>query len=58
MNREAHPASPCTGVCSIDPVTQACRGCARTLAEIGAWLGASAAEKRGILDAVAQRSRG
>lgn len=43
------PASPCTGVCAIDPVTTLCRGCARTLAEIAAWYRADEREKRAIL---------
>ncbi|WP_292938009.1 MULTISPECIES: DUF1289 domain-containing protein [unclassified Novosphingobium] len=36
-------------------MTQICRGCARTLGEIAAWGGASAAEKNAILAQVAQR---
>jgi Predicted Fe-S protein len=43
------PASPCTGVCTIDPVSALCRGCARTLDEIAAWHGAEAEEKLEIL---------
>jgi uncharacterized protein len=30
-------ASPCTGVCRIDPRTGWCDGCLRTLDEIAAW---------------------
>ncbi|UXY15070.1 DUF1289 domain-containing protein [Chitiniphilus purpureus] len=29
--------SPCIGVCTLDPATQTCRGCHRTLDEIAAW---------------------
>jgi len=50
-----HPASPCTGTCTLDPLTQICRGCARTIAEIMAWPTAGAAEKHAILGAVSAR---
>lgn len=43
------PLSPCTGVCTIDPASALCRGCARTLAEITAWYRAGPAEKQAIL---------
>jgi predicted Fe-S protein YdhL (DUF1289 family) len=29
--------SPCISVCRIDPVTQLCEGCCRTLDEIADW---------------------
>ncbi|MFC4193398.1 DUF1289 domain-containing protein [Novosphingobium lubricantis] len=51
----ADPPSPCTGICTIDTASRLCRGCARTLDEIAAWPGASAARKHAILAAVAQR---
>lgn len=43
------PPSPCTGVCTIDPASTLCQGCARTLAEITAWYRAGPAEKQAIL---------
>ena len=49
------PASPCTGTCTLDPLTRLCRGGARTIEEIMAWPAASAAEKRTILAAVGAR---
>jgi predicted Fe-S protein YdhL (DUF1289 family) len=52
---EAGPPSPCTGTCTLDPVSSLCRGCARTMDEIMAWPAASAAKKHAILDAVGQR---
>jgi hypothetical protein len=52
---EAHPPSPCTGVCEIDRVTEVCRGCRRTLGEITAWFTATAPEKRAILRDLAAR---
>ncbi len=33
----ALPASPCTGVCRLDPVSGLCRGCYRTGGEIARW---------------------
>ncbi len=52
---EAHPPSPCTGVCEIDRVTSVCRGCQRTLGEITAWFTATATEKHAILRDLAAR---
>lgn len=51
----AHPPSPCTGVCKIDPVSTQCLGCQRTLAEITAWFTATAAQKHAILQGLATR---
>lgn len=52
---EAHPPSPCTGVCEIDRRDDTCRGCKRTLAEITAWFAATAQEKHAILRDLATR---
>ena len=52
---EAPPASPCVGICLIDPATRRCRGCLRYIDEIASWYGASAAEKRTILARLAER---
>ncbi len=41
--------TPCILVCAIDPATGFCFGCGRTGAEIGAWLGLSPAERRGVM---------
>jgi hypothetical protein len=43
------PASPCVGICLLDPATRQCRGCLRTVEEIAGWYEASAAEKRAML---------
>jgi predicted Fe-S protein YdhL (DUF1289 family) len=29
--------TPCTKVCTLDPVSRLCRGCGRTLREIECW---------------------
>lgn len=41
-------ASPCTGVCVIDPVSHLCRGCRRTLGEIAGWAGMGEAERAAV----------
>ena len=46
---EPAPASPCLGICLMDPRTRTCRGCLRTIEEIAGWYAASNAEKRAIL---------
>jgi predicted Fe-S protein YdhL (DUF1289 family) len=48
-------ASPCTSVCSIDPVTGLCGGCFRTLQEISGWIDFSATEKRTVIAALDAR---
>jgi predicted Fe-S protein YdhL (DUF1289 family) len=45
----SQPASPCTGVCRIDPATGLCLGCKRTLEEIADWPMLDNAEKRAVL---------
>lgn len=48
-------ASPCIGVCAIG-ADRLCRGCRRTLGEIGEWSGASDDRRRAILSALAGRA--
>ena len=55
MNIETAPASPCVGICLLDPATGYCRGCLRSVTEIASWYDASAAEKRTILARLHQR---
>lgn len=52
---ERSPASPCLGICLMDPATRQCRGCLRTVEEIALWYEASPAEKRDMLAALAER---
>ena len=49
------PASPCLGICLMDPATRMCRGCLRTIDEIRCWYDSSAADKRTILERLAAR---
>jgi predicted Fe-S protein YdhL (DUF1289 family) len=47
--------SPCIKICTYDPESGLCRGCARTLAEIGAWFSMTDAERRAVMDALPER---
>lgn len=51
---EAVP-SPCVQVCTLDARRGLCRGCLRTLDEIGSWLEMTAEEKRATLERIEQR---
>ena len=48
------PASPCTGVCTLDDDDR-CIGCARTLDEIAAWGSMGADERRAVIAALPER---
>lgn len=41
--------SPCVRICVMDPVSGLCRGCGRTLGEIGAWGTLSPSDRRRIM---------
>ncbi len=47
--------SPCNQVCRIDPATEWCLGCKRTLTEIADWPMLSNAGKRAVLRALEER---
>jgi uncharacterized protein len=47
--------TPCIKVCVIEPETGFCIGCGRTRAEIGNWLGFSAAERQSIMQGLNER---
>jgi uncharacterized protein len=57
MTHEPKPASPCVGICLLDPATGYCRECLRNVAEIVRWYEASPAEKRAILTLLDRRRR-
>jgi predicted Fe-S protein YdhL (DUF1289 family) len=42
-------ASPCTKVCTLDPRSQLCRGCGRTLDEIARWTALGESERARIM---------
>jgi len=47
--------TPCTAVCQIDPRTNLCFGCGRTLPEIARWSGMDSAERRAIMALLPER---
>jgi uncharacterized protein len=49
------PVSPCIRMCCLDPETDVCTGCFRSLTEITGWHGADASERCRILGNCAQR---
>lgn len=52
--------SPCVKICVIDPETQLCLGCHRTIDEIAAWSGMTPAARAAVvaeLPARAARAR-
>ena len=50
--------SPCISICRIDPVSEICQGCFRTLDEIAAWSTLADTHKREIWRAITQRAEG
>jgi len=55
LNSRMSLETPCIKVCVMDPLSGLCRGCGRTLAEIGAWTTLSADERRTIMAALPAR---
>ena len=47
--------TPCIKICVIEPGTQLCTGCGRTLAEIARWSQLEAAERRCIMTQLPSR---
>ena len=47
--------TPCIAVCMIDPRTNLCFGCGRTLPEIARWHRMESAERRAVMALLAQR---
>ncbi len=47
---DLEPASPCIGVCRLNPVSRLCEGCLRHVDEIADWWDLAAHEKRWILE--------
>jgi len=50
--------SPCTRVCTLDPVSGLCLGCGRSLAEITRWTQMSDAERARLLAELGRRRQG
>lgn len=49
------PPSPCIGVCVMNPQTQLCEGCSRTLDEIAAWWDYTPNQKRRVIEQLEDR---
>jgi predicted Fe-S protein YdhL (DUF1289 family) len=47
--------TPCIAVCQIDPRTNLCFGCGRTLPEIARWSAMDSAERRAIMAQLSAR---
>ena len=47
--------TPCISVCQIDPRTNLCFGCGRTLPEIARWSGMDRAERSAIMAQLSSR---
>ncbi len=47
--------TPCEKICIVDQPTGLCRGCGRSLAEIGRWMTYSDAERARIMDELSRR---
>jgi len=50
-------SSPCTKICTIDPRSELCIGCGRTMFEIGRWAGFSEADRLRIMAELPNRRR-
>ena len=48
-------ATPCTKVCTIDPRSQLCHGCGRTLDEIARWMSLGESERQRIMAELPRR---
>jgi uncharacterized protein len=49
--------SPCVKICTYDPASGLCRGCGRTLEEIGAWYSMTDSERRAVMEELPERLR-
>ncbi|MBY0305005.1 MAG: hypothetical protein B7Y43_10455 [Sphingomonas sp. 28-62-20] len=47
--------SPCINICAIDPASQLCTGCARSLHEIAGWTSGSAEWRAKVMAALPAR---
>lgn len=47
-----HITSPCVSLCVLDPKTQVCQGCFRTLDEIVSWGTMTNADKEKVLNRI------
>ena len=52
---ETRKETPCIAVCLMDPKTDLCFGCGRTLPEIARWGRMDSAERQSIMSSLRQR---
>jgi uncharacterized protein len=57
LSQTADLPSPCQSVCVMDPQTDWCTGCLRTLPEIAAWGRLNDAQKRRVWTLIGERSQ-
>ncbi len=50
--------TPCIKVCVVDPASRLCRGCGRTLDEIGRWIVMTDGERRRVMAELPRRLAG
>ena len=53
----AGPSTPCINVCVVEPSTNLCIGCGRTVDEIGRWSGLPEADRLAIMAGLPGRLR-
>ena len=54
-NPAQDPPSPCENVCTLNPQTDICMGCFRSVEEIRLWRHYSSAEKNAVLELLPPR---
>lgn len=50
--------SPCISVCVLDPVSELCEGCGRSLDEISQWSRMTEDERRAVMARLRERLEG
>jgi predicted Fe-S protein YdhL (DUF1289 family) len=50
--------SPCISLCILDPETELCEGCGRSLDEISHWSRMSDEERQAVMNTLANRLEG
>jgi predicted Fe-S protein YdhL (DUF1289 family) len=48
-------STPCVKICVVDPLSETCIGCGRTMAEIAAWTALSEADRLTVMAGLGQR---
>ena len=55
MSKAMSVLTPCTKICTVDPVSDLCRGCGRRLAEIAEWTRPTDAARARVMAELPQR---